>query len=209
MARMTDILRADELKLAKTAYETWLKLDRAAKKAAYATATGVGGGKRANRGSRIVFIQPFGAPDNFWYETKGLAPAADAPAPTTVEESASGLITAVISATTAFTPLVVPAGANNMSNRARKVQFAKVRCTERAAGAGTPTTSRITGLPYTKYNTNTISSPFGMAPGATDKTEQFAARAIRNSLLTGNPAGRFVSFTSQGDVGNITKAPAA
>lgn len=209
MARMTDILRADELKAAKDKYEAWLKLDTVQKKAAYATA--VGDHKRVNRASRTVFIQPFGGPDNFWYETKALAPAAAAPAPAPNEENEAGLITAVITATTTapFVVLTVPAGANNMSNLARKVQFAKVRCTEKT-GSGAPKNSRMTGRPYMKYNTNSISSPFGYASGVVDKTEQGAAKLIRAGLMGANaPAGRSVGFTPQGFVGNIVKAAAS
>lgn len=206
MARMQDILRADELKIAKDNYELWLKLSRAAKIAAYATAAGVGGGKRANRGSAMSFIQPFGAPDNFWYEAKVLA-AASTP-PTANEEAAAALITAVISATTGFRLATVPVGPNNVSNLAKKIQFSKVRCTERGS-AGTPTTSRITKLPYTKYNSNTISNSFGKGSGTqvANDTEPEAIRAIRGLLMTGTPTGRSVSFKSQGFVGNIANAP--
>ena len=206
MARMTDILRADELKAAKDTYELWLKKTRAEKQAAYATA--VGDHKRVNRTSRTVYIQPFGSPDNFWYETKAIAPATEAPTPTAKEENDAGLITLVITATTTapHVILAVPTGPNNMSNLARKVQFAKVKCTERT-GVSEAKLSRMTGLPYTKYNTNTISSPFGYATGIVDKTEQGAAKLIRAGLLgTTPPANRLVGFTSQGNVGNIVKA---
>jgi hypothetical protein len=207
MVRMTDILRADELKAAKDKYDLWLKLDQAGKKAAYATA--VGDNKRVNRASRTAFIQPFGVPDNFWYETKALAPATEAPTPTPKEINDAALISLVITATITTTPFVVlsvPEGANNISNRAKKIQFAKVKCTERT-GAGADTISRFTGRSYLKYNTNTISSPFRYAGGTTDKTEQAAARVLRTSLLGTTPPGnRFVSFTPQGDVGNIVNA---
>lgn len=208
MARMQDILRADELKVAKDNYESWLRLDRTAKKAAYATAAEIGGGKRANRGTSMAFIQPFGAPNNFWYETKVLA--APTTAPTATEEAATALITAVMSATTGFRVATVPVGPNNVSNLAKKIQFAKVRCTERN-GAGVPTTSRITKLPYTKYNSNTISNSFGVGntTQAAADTEPEARRVIQGLLMAGTPAGRTVSFKSQGFVGNIAIAAAA
>ena len=203
MARFSDIQRADELKLAKDAFDAWLKKSRAEKKALYATATAVGGGKRVNRGTAPGYIQPFGAPDNFWYETKILA-APTAPA-TPTEEAATGLITAVVTATAGFQVTAVPAGPTNIANLAKKVQFAKVKCTEKT-GAGVAAISRLTGLPYTKYNTNTVSSPFGVGDGGAVNTEPTARTTIRNLLMTGTPAGRSVGFTSQGFVGNITKA---
>lgn len=205
---MSDILRADELKSAKDAYELWLKLDRTGKKAAYKTATAVGGGRRVNRGVSTGFVQPFGTPENFWYETKVLATPTSAATPE--EESATALIAAVVTATAGFRVISVPVGPNNLSNLAKKIQFAKAKCTERS-GAGAPTTSRITKLPYTKYNTNTVSNSFGVGNSTQSaaNTEPEARRVITNLLMAGNPAGRFVSFTSQGFIGNVANAPAA
>jgi hypothetical protein len=205
---MQDILRADELKIAKDNYETWLRLDRAAKKAAYATAAGVGEGRRVNRGNGTAFIQPFGGPDNFWYEAKVLA--APATPATATEEAATALITAVMTASGGFRVAAVPAGPNNVSNLAKKIQFAKVRCTERN-GTGVATTSRITKLPYTKYNTNTVSNSFGRGntTQAAADTEPEARRVIQGLLMAGTPAGRTVGFKSQGFVGNISIAAAA
>jgi len=207
MARMQDILRADELKIAKDNFETWLKLDRVAKQAAYTAATAVGGGKRANRGSAVAFIQPFDAPTNFWYETKVLA-APTTPA-TAAEEAATALITAVMAATVGFRVAAVPAGPNNVSNLAKKIEFAKVRCTERD-GTGIKTQSRITKLPYTKHNSNTISNSFGVGntTQAVANTEGKARKVIQGLLMAGTPAGRSVGFKSQGFVGNIVVATA-
>lgn len=206
MARFGDIRRGDELKAANDALQLWQRKTRAEKKAAYIAAAAIGGGKRLNRGSKTVFIQPFGAPDNFWYETKTLAPATEAP--TTAEENAAALILAVVSATAAYGFPSVPVGANNMSNQANKIQFAKVRCTEKS-GAGTPTTSRLTGLPYTKYNSNTASSPFGA--NATTKDQPAAVKLIKAILMPPQAptAGRSVGFTAQGNVGNVARAATA
>lgn len=210
MARMSDILRADELKAAKDKYELWLRLDRAAKQAAYATA--VGDHRRLNRASRVAYVQPFGAPDNFWYEAKVLAPAAATPAPGTKEENDAALITALLTAvsptaTTGYVLGTAPTAANNVSAEARKIQFAKVKLTQRT-GVGTPgKISRLTGLPYTKYQTNTVSCPFGVNATVTDKSEQAAQKALKNALKGDN---RSIGFAAQGDVGNIVIiAPAA
>lgn len=205
MARFSDINRADELKAAATALELWRRKTRAEKKALYATAAAVAGGKRMNRGSKIGFIQPFGAPDNFWYETKVLAPATDAP--TAAEENAAALILAVVGSVSPFVYPTVPVGPNNLSATAKKVQFAKVKCTEKS-GASVPTTSRLTGMPYTKVNTNTASSPFG--GNLIVKDQPMAVKAIRLVLMPpATPiAGRSVGFTPQRNIGNIAKAAA-
>lgn len=206
MARFSDILRADELKAAKDKYELWLRLDRAAKQAAYNAA--VGDHKRLNRASRVGFVQPFGAPEKFWYKTKVLAPPSETPEPSTKEENDAALITALLTAVspTAITGYVlgsVPSSAGNMSSEAKKIQFAKVRLTERS-GTGEPgKLSRMTGLPYTKYRTNTVSCPFGVDSAATDKSEQAARKALRAALTAPN---RFVGFTPQGEIGDIVIA---
>ncbi|MEG4964589.1 MULTISPECIES: hypothetical protein [unclassified Microcoleus] len=211
MARFGDIMRAEELKAAKDKFDAWLKLDRAAKQAAYATA--VGNNKRVNRASRIAYIQPFGAPDKFWYETKALASAAATPAPNTKEENDAGLITLVLTATaptatTGYVLATVPTGAGNVSARAKKIKFATVKVTERT-GAGAPQISRMTGRPYLKYATNTVSSPFGVNSSASDKSEQGARKALRTALLGSTPPdNRFVGFSPQGDIGNIVIASA-
>ncbi|MEG4458910.1 hypothetical protein [Microcoleus sp. N9_A1] len=205
MARFSDIYRADELKAAADALELWRRKTAAEKKALYATATAVAGGKRLNRSTKVGFIQPFGAPDNFWYETKILASATEAP--TANEENVASLITAVTTAVISFVLPSVPVGANNLSNQAKKVQFAKVRCSEKS-GAGVPTTSRLTSRPYTKYNSNTASSSFGAS--VLIKEEPAVAKLIRASLMPATPvAGRSIGFSSQGNVGNVTKAAAA
>lgn len=202
MGRMSDINRADELKAAKTIYDLHLRKTRAEKIAAYALAVAVGGGLRVNRSSTRAFIKPFGTPENFWYETKVLAIATTPNTPK--EESATALIAVVISATLGFRDLVVPTGVNNVSNLAKKIQFAKVRCTERGT-AGTAAISRMTGIPYTKYTSNTLSNPFGRGNSTqiANDTEPEAKTVIRNLLMTGNPAGRSVSFVAQGFVGNV------
>lgn len=205
MTRFSDIYRADELKAAATALELWRRKTAAEKKAAYTAAAAIGGGKRLNRGTKIGFIQPFGAPDNFWYETKVLAPATDAA--TANEENAASLITAVNTATSSFIFAALPGGANNLSAEAKKVQFAKIRCTEKSS-AGTPTNSRLTARPYTKYSSNTASSPFGASSAALNEA---AARKLIKTLLmppSSPPVGRSIGFTPQGDIGSVAKATA-
>jgi hypothetical protein len=100
MARFSDIRRGEELKAANDLLELWQRKTRAEKKALYLAATNVGGGKRVNRGSKVGYVQPFGAPDNFWYETQVLAPATEAPTP--AEENAAALILAVVGAAAPF-----------------------------------------------------------------------------------------------------------
>lgn len=197
MARFSDINRADELKAAAVKLDLWRKLDTAAKKAAYAAATAVGGGKRANRASKVAFVQPFGASDRLWFETKILAPQSESAAPGANEESVGSLITAILTAVNPGVFAALPTGGNNMSVQMKKIKLAKVRLTERT-GAGIPTTSRMTGRPYTKFNSNTVSCPFGK--GGTFSGEATARGLIRTALLGATPGGKSVGFSPQGDV---------
>lgn len=198
MARFSDINRADELKAAAIKLAAWRSLDATAKRAAYATATAIGGGKRANRASQIGFIQPFGDAAKLWIETKILAPPSVTPSPGTSEETVSTLITSVLTAVNPGISLALPDGAGNISVAVKKVQLAKVRLTEKT-GAGIPgTVSRMTGFPYTKYNSNTISCPYGK--GGTFTGEAVARGLLRAALLGTTPNGKSVGFTPQGDV---------
>lgn len=197
MARFSDINRADELKAAAIKLAAWRALDATAKKASYATATGVGGGKRANRSSKIGFIQPFGAATKIWYETRVLAPQTETDTPKTNEEAVGNLVTAVLTAIGAGISPELPTGAGNTSVAVTKVQFAKVRLTEKT-GAETPTNSRITGRPYIKRNSNTVSCPYGKSTTFTD--EATARGLLRTALLGTTPGGKSVGFTPQGDV---------
>lgn len=197
MARFSDINRADELKAAAIKLATWRSLDAAAKKAAYTAATAVGNGKRANRSSRTAFIQPFGSSNNIWFETKMLAQSSETPSPDSNEEAVSGLITLLLTAVVSGFNLTLPAGAGNISVATKKIQLAKARITEKT-GTGVATTSRITGRPYTKFNSNTLSCPYGKSASFT--SEAVARGIIRTTLLGTTPSGKSVGFTPQGDV---------
>jgi hypothetical protein len=197
MARFSDINRADELKAAAVKLDLWRKLDATAKKAAYATATGVGGGKRANRSSKLGFIQPFGASDKIWFETKVLAPQAETDTPKTNEESVGNMVSAVLSAVAPGISATLPTGAGNISVQMKKIKLAKVRLTERT-GTGADATSRMTGRPYRKFNSNTISCPFGK--GGTFTGEAVARGLIGTALLVASTTSKTVGFSPQGNV---------
>lgn len=198
MARFSDINRADELKAAAIKLAAWRALDSAAKKAAYKAAAAVGNGKRANRSSKIGFIRPFGAADKLWYETRVLAPQAETGAPKTNEEAVGNLVAAVLEAIGDGIVAELPAGAGNTSVAVKKVQFAKVRLTEKTSTVPDPVISRMTGRSYTKHVSNTISCPYGKSANFT--SEAVARGLIRTALLGTSPAGKTVGFSPQGDV---------
>lgn len=196
MGRYSDINRADELKAAKDKLELWRKKDRAEKQAAYAATQAATGNKRSNVGRTIAWIQPFGAPDKFFYETWIPGPASD---PTAKEENANTIITKVANAAKVQGQalIVAPVGANIVIQQAKKIQFAKVIYTE--VGATVPTVkSRITDLPYSYRKTDSVSSNFGQA--ATGAISEQATQALLRAALLAATTNARVSFKPQGDV---------
>lgn len=197
MARYRDIERAEELMAAKTNLEAWRKLNNAAKSTAYKTARL---GLKVNVGYSIGYIKPFGeSSDNFYWEGKVLAVPTDPPK-TDAEENSNGLITSVRSAVAAAGGFAEtkPTGTNVITKVAKKIQFARVLCTQPKSGRRN-TTSRMTGRPYLLVETDTVSCPFGQS-AAPNNVEQAVRQAIRTALKTSLPTAR-VSFRSQGYVG--------
>ncbi|MEG4583439.1 hypothetical protein QUA71_28105 [Microcoleus sp. MON1_C5] len=197
MARFRDIMRADELKAQKNAYEAYLKLSTPEKQAAYAASML---GKRSNVGRQIGYIRPFGGPDNFYYETKVLA--APAKAPTPKEQTETSLIntvtTAIIAATGKHVVTAVPTGTNLVIKRARKIQFAKVKVIVPGSEVRENRSSRFTGKKYTQTEVNSVSCSFGRLDQ--NQNEQDAQTAIINALRSSLPNATIL-FTPQGFVG--------
>ncbi|WP_019487453.1 hypothetical protein [Kamptonema formosum] len=198
MGRYSDINRAEELLKAKEKLDLWLKKDRAEKQAAFAATQTATGNKRSNVGRTTAWIQPFGAPDKFFYETWIPGPGSD---PTPKQENANTIIAKVATAAREQGKALIdePTGANIIIQKARKIQFAKVNYSEvGAAVAGI--VSRITGIPYSYNKTDSVSSNFGQA--ATGAISEQATQALlRTALLGATPTGtQRVSFKPQGDV---------
>lgn len=196
MARYTNVRKADSLKIALTNLQAYEGLSEADKKAAYKTAAGIGGAKRVNRSSRLVYIQPFGVNfENLWYATRALAPSANNPAPAGDEESDATLQNLVVGSCANYMSLEYPTKTNASVSPGLKIKFAKVRVTDKT-GTPTATFSRITKRPYSKIASNTLSSPFGNHQTTTG-AEAGAVVAIR-ALINATPnANRTISFSPQ------------
>ena len=199
MGRYSDIYRADELKDAKDKLELWQRLSRADKQTAYATQTGSDGtnNKRSNVGRTRAWIQPFGAPDKFFYET--WIPASATKPETPKQESANTIITKVATAAKEQGKALVekPAAAGQMIETAKKVPFAKVIYTEVDLAAVKSIKSRITNLPYSYRKTDSVSSSFGQA-ATTPVSEQATRVLLTTALLNGATGKERISFRPQG-----------
>lgn len=199
MGRYGDINRAEELKAAKDKLDLWLKMSRAEKQAAFAATQAATGNKRSNVGRVTAWIQPFGAPDKFFYET--YIPAAPSGNPTAKEENANTIITKVANAVKAENRAVIvePTGAGIIIEKARKIEFAKVIYSQ-IGGTVSGVVSRITGIPYSYTKTDSVSSSFGQGTTAPVPSEGTAQAQLRAALLAAATGNERVSFKPQGDV---------
>lgn len=198
MGRYSDINRAEELKKARDAYDLWQKKSRAEKQVAFAATQTETGNKRSNVGRTIAWIQPFGAPDKFFYET--YIPGPPSGDPTAKEENALALITKVANAARDQGKALTtePVGSNIVIQQARKIQFAKVIYSETGNDIKT-VISRITGIPYSYRKTDAVSSNFGQA-ASSPISEQATQALLRTTLLGATPTKERVSFKPQGDI---------
>ncbi|MDF0551692.1 hypothetical protein [Kamptonema sp. UHCC 0994] len=199
MARYGDINRAEELKAAKDKLDLWLKMSRAEKQAAFAATQAATGNKRSNVGRTTAWIQPFGAPDKFFYET--WIPGSPSGDPTAKEENANTIITKVANAVKAanLAAIAEPTGANLIIEKARKIQFAKVIYSQ-VGGTVNGVVSRITGIPYSYKKTDSVSSSFGQGVTAPVPSEGTAQAQLRVALLAAATGNERVSFKPQGNV---------
>lgn len=201
MAKYRDIDRADELKSAKIKLEAYRGSTKAAKASAYAAARN---GLKLLVGSQKAFLKPFGETADFYWEIDALAQSTRAAKAT--EDKDDGFIGLVlapiflssIALLTAQLPL--PAPANRVVKLAIKgLKPAKVFVTK-VKGNPKPTTSRITGTPYTLQETNTASCPFGQGVAPNADTEKEAQQALKTVYKTSIPDSR-IRFRNQGFMG--------
>lgn len=197
----SDIMRADELKLAKDAYDTWLKKSKAEKTAAYQATVGKTGNKRSNVGKQEGYLTPFGidSSKNIYIRAKLLAPATSTP--TVGQEPATGEITSLTTAVIGaekYSTLIAPASGTII--RVRNSELAKVKYVE--VGSSIPgLISRITGRPYTYRRSNSVSTPFGQGLGgktALDTYEEVVADIKKNTTISGGDKKLY--FTRQGNI---------
>lgn len=173
MARFSDIQRAAELQAAAVALAQWQALDRAAKKAAYATAT-QGNGGRVKTQRIIGYIKPFGilATDDVFLET--LILGTGTPTVVTGEETAADMVGVLVPA---IGPMVKATKADtDIAFPNKKFKFAKVSIKNKTTQGGSQKTSRFTKNTYTAYPSQTVSAPFGQS--TTNDSFEKAADAI-------------------------------
>lgn len=208
MGRFNDIMRADELKADKDAYDLWLRKTRAEKRAAYQATITATGNKRSNVGAELAYIFPFGLPQARKV-VLGVNVVAEGEEVGAGEEAEAALITklraAVIGAASyAYIPptsgaAAVPgAGGVIIDSRGKKIKPAKVKLVEVGARVE-GIVSRITGRPYSYRKKNSVSSSFGQQIGGANTEYETAKNALRAALETTD--GNYTAyFTPQGEV---------
>jgi hypothetical protein len=199
MTRMGDIMRADELKADKDAYEAWLKKTRAEKQAAYKATIEKTGNKRSNVGVETGFIFPFGID-----QTKKIVLGVGLIAPGKDlgdnEEAESSLITKLREAvigTALYGNIGTPAAGSIVFDVARKkIKPAKVKLVQIGDDVE-GVKSRITDRPYSYRKKNSVSCSFGQKIGTATDYET-AKIALRKALETDSKYTTY--FTPQGEI---------
>lgn len=191
MGRYGDINRGPELNKAYLERQTWLQKSADQKQAAYKLVA-------KPRTARVVpervpaYIRPFNlAKNGIFYETRGLA-TTQTGAGSTLGNTAK----TIVGPRVLYDP---PTGDTDTIIDIRKYQFARLSITTRTGPLDPDAKSRITGRPYAKYPTDTVSTPFGKLTA--DVNYQDAVDEIKDSegyktfiAVVGNRAG----FTPEG-----------
>lgn len=199
----SDIMRAEELMLAKQEYDTWIKKSRAEKSTLYKAKITQTGNKRSNIGKTTGYLVPFGVDTTkaIYVKVKVLAPASDPP--TEGEESAATEITSLTNAIIGADKYAVtekPGTAGTTIVNIKNSELARVKYVE--LGDVVPNMkSRITGRPYTYRRSNSVSCPFGRGLGGKDALKTYEAVSgdiEKNTTLKGD--NKRLYFTRQGNI---------
>lgn len=199
-SRFSDINRGPALKDAYDKLEAWRKLDPAAKRNAY-NAVKKPAAARVNAERVKAYIQPFGATkEGIYYETK--VPAVTQTAEDGVGGGGQEVATLLLALIANRFTSVAPAGATDVTIEIPKFRFAQVRASRRstsAADKNVNAVSRLTGRPYTRYRSDSMSAPFGKGGGQTD---YFAAvnamKGIAAYNTFANVKGNTIGFRPEG-----------
>jgi hypothetical protein len=206
MARFGDVLRADELKAQKTAYEDWLKLPTAAKQAAYAASVLEGGGKRLRVGSRRGYVKLFGSDDGY-VACKLLSSTQNLTGDATTGETDAAFLSLIIAAVIGdakYATTTKPSASGNsiLSGANLQGKLAKVTL-KKSDATKKERTSRFLKSKYKAPSSNSASCAFGALIGGTATTGTYTAatEALRTALILPDSVGLSIRFTPQGNIG--------
>lgn len=192
-AKYADINRGPELQNLYNKLQDWRKLDPLQKRTLYRSVAKPAT-DRVKTEYATSWVRPFTAAKNdIYYETQIPAAAQDA----TGQQEAT-LIRTLLAGR--FTQ-IIPAGATDTVITVPKFKFAKLRISRRTTtGTGDANAvSRITGKPYTRFRTNSMSGNFGKSDAQTDYFQ--AVRTIKgiNEFSTFNDTkGNSITFRPEG-----------
>lgn len=192
-AKYSDINRGPALNDAYNKLESWRKLDPAAKRNAY-------NGVKKPPAERVItervlaWIQPFGATkDGIYYETR--VPAANQTAEGGVGGAGQAVATLLLALIAGRFSATAPAGATDVIIEIPKFQFAQVRAAQRTGTANPNAVSRITGRPYTRWRSDSMSANFGKSATQNDFYESVKAiKALSQYTTFANAKGNTIGF---------------
>ncbi len=199
------IERADELKAAKTYYETWQNKTRAEKSAAYKAQLQATGNKRNAFDQQLAYIKPFGVTpaEDVLVLVKVIKEGATASNPN--EEAPGGIATDLANAlvaadNTKYANTAAPATPGTVIVKPRTVRdYARVVLSEKDLGSTNDNlTSRFTGVPYRYVKKDSCGSIFGRKLTGTEDWD--AAKAALRTTLIGASAVRYLSFRAERNI---------
>lgn len=163
-AKYSDINRGPELQNLYNKLQDWRKLDPVQKQAAY-RAVAKPAAERVKTEYVKSWIRPFSAArDDIYYETKipaGTQTGEGQDVATLIRTLLAGRFTETAPAGATDTLIVIP-----------KFSFAKVRVSRRTGDTGNANAvSRLTGKPYTRWRSNSMSGNFGKSATQSDYYE--------------------------------------
>lgn len=187
MGRFADINRGPELAKAYDALQDWRKLTKAEKKTRYNAVKKTTARVKPER--VIAYIVPFSAarPDIF------LQTQVPAPTQTETGDAVAAIVRTLIA--TRFVTATPTAANDTIIKPPRGFSFAKVRATRNVGTPNVNAVSRLTGTPYTRISTESMSGNFGQVAGATNfEAASKAIKAITDYATFNNAPGQSIAI---------------
>ena len=192
MGKFTDISRGPELAKAYDAYQAWLKKTRAQKQAAY-RAVAKPKASRVRPERVDAYVLPFNSNvAGVYYMVRALSATQ-----TGAGSDVIGTVRKLVDGARILEEL--PDADKNLAISIPRYRFAKVSASQRTGDGDENAKSRMTDSPYTRYTTNSASSPFGRVAG--DSNYQEAVTKIRDTDEFKNFSkrpGNQITFTPEG-----------
>jgi hypothetical protein len=191
MGRYGDINRGPELNKAYIERQEWLQKTADQKQTAF-KAVSKARTDRVKPERVPAYVRPFNQTRaGIYYECRGLSPTQ-----TGAGSNVAGTARTIVGARIEYE---APSGATDTVIKISRYRFAKISLSQRTGNGDENAKSRITGRPYTRYRSDSVSSPFGKT--TSDVNYQDAVQELKDTTayetFVAGPGNR-VGFTPEG-----------